>query len=271
VSTGFRERPEFMRGRAAEERVSAWLQVRGWYVIPSYDYAGDDRDKAPRLQGFKIGHPIPDLDISKTGTRIWLEVKSKSRTIFWRKTQKHQHGIDLRLLEHYQLVEKITGSPCWIAIYEEWNGVLLGQAISKLGEPRVGLNTSDGKKIANWDRDQFLKLHVFPLSDNQGDRSLMHAVVPRGRRIPLPPQSAFDVAFSKGSMGDSGFLVERPSHRWGRARSGSSVTRRHPRASGRASRCGDVEAGPRRVQVPRLEWQRKPKQTGCGKREEAGC
>jgi hypothetical protein len=154
-----RDLETFLRGRAAEERVATWLQEHGWHVIPSYDYAGEDGDKPPRLQGYRVGYPVPDLDTAKDGERRWVEVKSKSDLIFWRKTQKGQHGIDLPLLQHYQTVQAITGTPVWLVIYEEWTGYLIGNTIDALGEPRIG--TDRGKKIANWDRDKFRLIHKF--------------------------------------------------------------------------------------------------------------
>lgn len=107
-----------------------------------------------------MAHPVPDLDIARLGTRRWVEVKTKKLGGFlWRKTGKLQHGINLRLLEHYQTVQEITGSECWIAIYEETTRALLAQTINRLGPPRIG--TNNGTQIANWDRDKFIQLHVF--------------------------------------------------------------------------------------------------------------
>jgi len=156
----FHEQPEFLRGRAAEQRVSAWLQEQGWYVIPSYDYAGEDGDKAPKLQGYRVGHPVPDLDTAKEGKRRWVEVKSKTSANHRYTTDTYEHGIDLPLFQHYQTVQAITGTPVWLAIYEEDTGFLIGNAIDALGKPRIG--TSNGKKIANWDRPgKFLMIHRF--------------------------------------------------------------------------------------------------------------
>jgi len=159
LTTAFRERPEFLRGRAAELLVARWLQERGWYVIPSYDYAGDERDKAPRLQGLRRGHAVPDLDTACDGCRRWVEVKSKERANVWRSPQPWgrpntpEHGIDHVNYLDYLDVKRITGDEVWIAIYEEDAGQLLMAEIGTLGDPRVG--TWLGKKIANWPRGRF--------------------------------------------------------------------------------------------------------------------
>lgn len=162
----FRERPEFLRGRAAEQMVSGWLQEQhGEYVIPSYDYSGEDGNKAPRLQGLLRGYAVPDLDVSRDGRRRWVEVKSKGganvrRDRYWGKPNVPEHGIDYCNYLDYREVKRITGAPVWIAIYEEDTGILLGQEIDVLGKPRVG--TCRGKQIANWPRERFREITRFP-------------------------------------------------------------------------------------------------------------
>lgn len=158
--TDIRLSEEFIRGAAAEQRVAAWLQVRGWHVIPSYDYAGSNGDKAPKLQGFREGHPVPDLDVARNGIRKWIEVKSKAYSPWWGKGRYHVHGVNLALLQHYQTVEKITGTECWIAIYEEDTRRLLCQSLRKLGAPD-SIGTVRGTRVANWNRDKFVHLHTF--------------------------------------------------------------------------------------------------------------
>lgn len=163
--TDFRERPEFLRGRAAEQRVAGWLQERGWYVIPSYDYAGDDKDKPPRLQGLLKGHAVPDLDTARDGHRKWVEVKSKGKANVWHKSvpwgrpDVPEHGINHRNYLDYLKVKDITGDDVWIAIYEEDTHQLLIAEIAALGKPRLG--NWAGQPIANWPRDRFWLLHTF--------------------------------------------------------------------------------------------------------------
>ena len=165
MATAFCQRPEFLRGRAAEQRVALWLQERGWYVIPSYDYSGTDGNKAPRLQGLNVGHAVPDLDVASGGTRRWVEVKAKDRANVWRSPMQWgrpnvpEHGVDHGNDLDYLEVKRITGDEVWIAIYEEDTGSLRAAEIDALGEPRIG--SWLGKKIANWPRDRFRVLHTF--------------------------------------------------------------------------------------------------------------
>lgn len=157
----FQERQNFKRGRAGELRVMQWLQEHGWFVIPSYDYAGEDGDKPPRLQGLVAAYAVPDLDAAKNACRRWVEVKTKHSANYRYTTRTYEHGIDESLLRDYEQVEKITGCEVWIAIYEESTGRLLANSLQALGEPRLGHNPADGKLIANWDCSRFKLLTTF--------------------------------------------------------------------------------------------------------------
>lgn len=167
MTLAFIERPEFKRGRVAELLVSTWLQQRGWFVIPSYDYAGLTHDKPPRLQGIRQAFPIPDLDICRGGDRRWVEVKAKGSAAMYWKRGVYQHGV--HNYEHYLRVEKETGSKTWLAVLElddidtpDKRGVagqLLMQTFERLGEPQRG--PLDGKPAAFWPRDSFLPAYRF--------------------------------------------------------------------------------------------------------------
>jgi hypothetical protein len=165
MGTTFTQRPEFLRGRAAEQRVARWLQERGWFIIPSYDYSGEDGEKAPRLQGLVAGHAVPDLDAARDGSRKWVEVKAKTQANVWRDRQAWgtpnvpEHGINYSNYLDYLEVKRITGDEVWIAIYEEDTGILLMAEINALGAPRIG--SWLGKKIANWPRARFAEMAAF--------------------------------------------------------------------------------------------------------------
>lgn len=161
----FHERPEFIRGRQGEQMVATWLRERGWYVIPSYDYSGSNRDKAPKLQGIADGFPVPDLDVAKAGDRRWVEVKTKERPTEFRKTGSLDHGI-----EHYDDYVRVaaeTGTEAWLAIFELSTGHLLAQSFAGLGEPRRSI--LNGKRMAYWPRSRFMHLHTFPAADGESE------------------------------------------------------------------------------------------------------
>mgnify|MGYP001343493932 CR=1 FL=1 len=125
--TAFCETEEFIRGSNGEKLVAAYLQEHGYYVIPSYDFTGDENNKAPKLQGLRDAHVIPDLDVAKDGRRKWCEVKTKREASFTRKTGRYEHGISERHLRSYMRVQAITGTPVHLVVYEESTGALLMQ------------------------------------------------------------------------------------------------------------------------------------------------
>lgn len=176
----FTERPEFLMGRAVELQVSEWLKGRGWYVIPSYDYAGDGHDKAPRLQGIADAFPVPDLDVCRLlpgrhPERRWIEVKAKEAADFTFKTRTFDHGIEH--YDDYMRVAELTGTEPWLAVIEtttvrELNqqrgrygdrGQLLMQSFDRLGPPRR--TTMHGKRMAFWPRGAFMPVDTLVLSE----------------------------------------------------------------------------------------------------------
>ncbi|MFZ1413007.1 MAG: hypothetical protein WAS73_00290 [Defluviicoccus sp.] len=119
-------------GRSAEQRVAELLQHRfGCHVVPVYDYNG--QNKAPKLQGALRSYVVPDLDVSKDGERSWVEVKAKNNTgSFTRITHRWEHGFSWRLFQHYQAVQRITGTPVYILFVELPTGDLLYQSLDEL-------------------------------------------------------------------------------------------------------------------------------------------
>jgi hypothetical protein len=144
----FRQKPEFLRGRSGERVVAKMFQRAGWYIIPSYDYCGDEKNKAPKLMGFAASHVIPDLDISRKGTRRWVEVKTKKEATFYRKKSRYEHGINYRHYLNYLEVQLITGDPVFLCIYEEETQQFLIAALDELrSDARIydGPNYKDGE------------------------------------------------------------------------------------------------------------------------------
>lgn len=157
---------EFKRGRAGEQIAAKWLQHKGWFVVPSYDYSGQDGKKPPRLQGKLAGFAIPDLDIAKDGNRLWVEVKLKGEASLHNNTNTLEHGISWRLFEHYQHVERITGTHVWLLVIEENTKLLLGNTLRGLREPRRYTGTKMGPSgMAFWPRASFHEIATLKLSE----------------------------------------------------------------------------------------------------------
>ncbi len=130
----FRETPEFQKGRTGERIVADFLQGLGYYIIPSYDYAGEDGDKAPKLQGLTAGFAVPDLDIAREGKRKWCEVKTKQSASWTRITNRFEHGIPERHLRNYLKVQEITGTPVYLVVYEQDTSLLLVIAVNDVAQ-----------------------------------------------------------------------------------------------------------------------------------------
>lgn len=152
----FRLRPEFLRGREGEQRVAAWLQARGWYIIPAYDYGGPDGDFAPKLQGSHDGIVLPDLGMTRNGQLKWAEVKAKWAPTFTVKTQTVDHGIGYRSWRHYLRFQLETGCHVWLFILEESTQTLLAESLEQLGEGRhYDGDEMDPGGMVFWQRDAF--------------------------------------------------------------------------------------------------------------------
>lgn len=127
---------EFERGHEGELRIERALMRRHWWVVRSYDYSGSDDNKAPRMYSLnherEVGLVIPDLDVSRAGQRYWIEVKVKAKPLHYRKFDRLEHGISRRHYEAYKRVQRESGSPVWIAVYEEDTGAALIQSLDWL-------------------------------------------------------------------------------------------------------------------------------------------
>jgi len=155
----FTETAEFKRGREGELSVSRWLQDRGYHVVASYDYSGSNGDKAPRMHGHQ-SYVLPDLDVSKEGRRVWVEVKTKRRADMYRKLKRLEHGIPLPHWLDYLRVQAISGCVVWLVVLEEETGEWLAQSLKVLGEVA---RTYEGEKMGPggmvfFPRDAFITL-----------------------------------------------------------------------------------------------------------------
>lgn len=132
-----RDREEFERGRRGEQAVMTLLQRRGCFIVPCYDFAGTNGDKAPRLLGAISRYAIPDLDVAKGGNRMWCEVKAKKKPTLHEISQVLEHGFAKRLFDGYAKVQAITGTSVTVWVVEVDSGDVIYRSLDKLGAPRV--------------------------------------------------------------------------------------------------------------------------------------
>lgn len=162
----FNKTAEFEMGSEGEQIVKELLQKNGWFVIPSYAYTGPENDKAPKMEGTNTYFVIPDLDICKVGTRRWIEVKTKTEADYTRITQRFEHGIPLRHYYHYLEVQKESGCPVWLFVYELRTKTLLYASLNSLSHfirkyegnkmSKGGMAFFPRDKFINWDEDSYL-------------------------------------------------------------------------------------------------------------------
>jgi hypothetical protein len=150
-----RETEQFKRGRNGEQLVADQLRAAGWCVIPSYDYSGAD-DHPPRMQGQAATYILPDLDVCRRGERRWAEVKTKTAPCMGRISGELEHGIPLRHFEHYQDVQRESGCPVYLFIYEEAERKLIHRKLDDLGPGRVSHSSTMSRGgMVYWLRRQF--------------------------------------------------------------------------------------------------------------------
>ena len=157
----FCDTPEFKRGQVGEDVVAKRLCEMGYSVFRASDSSGRYNAHAPQLQAFGArGVPVPDLDVSRHRRRFWVEVKTKSRAAVYRIWGcRAVHGIDSRCFQAYCAVERATGSPVWLAVYElDSKKVLIGRMteLSKDGCSRLG--NDHGEEMVYIARDAFTEL-----------------------------------------------------------------------------------------------------------------
>ncbi len=142
--SSLRNTEQFRIGRRGEQIVAAMLRELGFWVIPSYDYAGPDGDRAPSLQGRGGRVAVPDLDTARRGHRRWVEIKTKNAATYTYATRQLEQGIDWDAYERYLDVQEITGVEVWLAFYELDTQTVLYQSLDHLA--RV-VRRYDGDKM----------------------------------------------------------------------------------------------------------------------------
>lgn len=135
------------KGKDAEELVATWLMIRGFLILPVYDYSGIQDNKAPKFQAIqtKLSLVTPDLLCAKDGALKWVEVKWKTSTTLYRKKREVRTGLPRKHWEHYKKVQAVSGVPVWLLFVQEAENQIVGGHIDKLEPIYQEHNTVDYK------------------------------------------------------------------------------------------------------------------------------
>lgn len=121
-------------GKATELSVVMCPALNSFSLIPLTDLA---MGGAPRLLGPRGEHKahaviVPDYGAYRNGQCFGLEIKGKGHADHTKITGELEHGIGLRLLQHYNEFERRTGHRVVLLIDEKQTGEVLAASLAKL-------------------------------------------------------------------------------------------------------------------------------------------
>jgi hypothetical protein len=163
--------------RAAEELVRDGWMVKRLDQLPVVDGRG------PRILGSDL--PFPDLEATKRGRAVAVEVKRKSGATWGRLSQQLEHGIDRRAYDGYCDYQRRTGLPTFVVIVEP-----AGVFAARITELGVRHSAIDGTPMVFWPRSQMSSDWLTRLNRciTQSDWSRAR----EERRRNQPPQTLWD-------------------------------------------------------------------------------
>lgn len=123
--TSIRDTPQFQLGHEGERRGVLFFQGLGCGVAIPADYAGENGETVPLLQWAHHAWIVPDLDVVGNGHRGAVDVKVKTKAVYYGVMQRYVHGISLRQHEHYLGYQDATGTPVYLLIIERETGEYL--------------------------------------------------------------------------------------------------------------------------------------------------
>jgi hypothetical protein len=99
-------------GQAAETAIAKWLMSRGGLILPIYDieYPQEEK-KGPRAFSSLRSYVAPDLLLFRHSGAIWCEAKRKTHFTWYRKLQRWETGIDLRVWNDYRELRRRSKLP----------------------------------------------------------------------------------------------------------------------------------------------------------------
>ena len=145
-------------GREAEKEIELYFIKKGYHVIRSYDYTGEENNKSPKMFSLFKNHVLPDLDISKEKKRVWVEVKHYTYAPLNKKLNKYVHGIKKRHYNDYLKIEEITGNIVFLFIKERQSNNILYEKLNKLKSYPCQCGNCDSNCLIYFDREDFKEI-----------------------------------------------------------------------------------------------------------------
>lgn len=151
----------FLAGRTIENAVKDAIRQR-YSVIATGSIL--TASGGPRLENAGNGVVLADMQLYCGVRAGWVEVKSKSQAMHFRKWDRREHGIDRDKALQYWKLQQDTGQTVYLLICEAETGDILMQSLATLfsqGNFRKGFDTSSHKWMINWDRRMFARVGAF--------------------------------------------------------------------------------------------------------------
>lgn len=143
ISVPFELSKYYIAGRWGEERVrDIFRRDLGKYVV---ELCQQRTSGAPSAISYhKPDLVLPDFLVLGDGEESYVEVKTKTRATkneLYRR--RLEHGLGLRLLQHYSRIAKESGKRVLVCFYEISTGCLLGDELGRLRQTDYAVYTGD--------------------------------------------------------------------------------------------------------------------------------
>ncbi len=141
----------FLAGRTIENAIKDAIRERYSIVMTGNILSVNG---GPRLEDSGGGIVLADMQLYRGVRAGWVEVKSKSQAMHFRKWDRREHGIDRDKAVQYWKLQRETGQTVYLLICEAETGDILMQSLATLfshGNFRKGFDTRSHKWMINCD------------------------------------------------------------------------------------------------------------------------
>lgn len=162
---------QFLLSKATPEELGGFGEAVWGNLLRRAGYAciwlsAIEQGGAPMALSDGYGTVVPDFDVKSGGRSVYVDAKTKKRSICYRKAREERHGINENCFRSYRRISQMAGSECCIAIVElqrenesgrvVWSGSLLFETMTNLSKP-VSEHPESPPKVY-WPRKRFCDL-----------------------------------------------------------------------------------------------------------------